>query len=962
MNLKHVSFLIQCGLYSFLLIGAVVVLSITNIVISIASQTGSIMTAANNLTSTLTRLERSRDKLSRYTSHQEFLSQCLEQKVCPKGMTLKFGKSALPKSEFLHSSVDTILDNASRDILLACKDSYTSLILEERETQEKILFDLFQDSNLFEYECIRQDHIFKSQKLLRTLRARKKKKLQNLIGARPPTPSQLEPANKKKKNRRFVRKHNQKTPTCSETDKKMVVNLSSHPLTDDQLSVLSLGPKFCPTPRSLNHQQLSEDVAEGCRRVRLRELFFDPECPDAAPTPAPKFYKKTGYQPPCGRDRSLDAFCHSLQSRVQKHQPTTRPRDNLSPGQRTALKELTRLVDDRTIRISLADKGGAVVVQDTTAYIQEADRQLSDTTKYETLAKDPTAKIAKVSNTLVTALHDSGHINDNTRDWAQIQPNDTRCHQFYTLPKIHKTLDNPPGRPIISGVSGPTEKLSKLVAHWLQPAVCRLPSYLKDSTHMLQTIAHWNQRYGPFPPNTQLVTIDVVNLYNTIPQDEMLDAMNQYLLQTPHTIEDPRPPTDRVLALAEHVLTNNVFTFEGKHYRQTQGTAMGTPMAPAAANLFMGKLESALFESSPTPLTEEFWRRFIDDIFMLWTGTLEDLDTFLDYINTFHYSIKFTHTISSESIPFLDINISLKDGFLHTDLYSKPTDAHAYLHFFSCHPRHTLQNMPYSQFLRLRRLCSDDDTFNRRCDEMTTWFLRRGHNKLNISQARQKATNTPRTQALTYKPKASSNRTPVIITHHPSNPPLRAWISELHKHVLHSSERMQQAVPDLPIVGERNTRNIKSLLMPSILPTAKANAPGCFKCNKTCAICTNHLIQTTTFKSMQTLETFHIRHTLTCETENIIYMLYCDKCNNSQYVGETKNKLKTRFYLHRSNINKNTGTLVTKHFNQRDHSLANMKCIAIEKVHTNNLQKRLQRENFWKTKLKTDTPLGLNTK
>ena len=79
---------------------------------------------------------------------------------------------------------------------------------------------------------------------------------------------------------------------------------------------------------------------------------------------------------------------------------------------------------------------------------------------------------------------------------------------------------------------------------------------------------------------------------------------------------------------------------------------MGTPMAPAAANLFMGKLETALFESSPIPMTEEFWRRFIDDILMLWTGTPDDLNTFLDYINTFHHSIKFTHIVSSKSSNF----------------------------------------------------------------------------------------------------------------------------------------------------------------------------------------------------------------------------------------------------------------------------------------------------------------------
>ena len=64
---------------------------------------------------------------------------------------------------------------------------------------------------------------------------------------------------------------------------------------------------------------------------------------------------------------------------------------------------------------------------------------------------------------------------------------------------------------------------------------------------------------------------------------------------------------------------------------------------------------------------------------------------------------------------------------------------------------------------------------------------------------------------------------------------------------------------------------------------------------------------------------------------------------------------------HRSNINKNTGTLVTKHFNQTDHSIHNMKCVAVEKVLADKLEDRLRREAFWIQKLKTLAPCGLNT-
>ena len=152
--------------------------------------------------------------------------------------------------------------------------------------------------------------------------------------------------------------------------------------------------------------------------------------------------------------------------------------------------------------------------------------------------------------------------------------------------------------------------------------------------------------------------------------------------------------------------------------------------------------------------------------------------------------------------------------------------------------------------------------------------------------------------------------------------------------------------------------------MPSILPpVANRDAnPGCFPCNKSkCVVCSDHIVQTTTFRSNVTSESFTIRTSMNCETKNVVYLLFCSKCNKTQYIGETKNKLKQRFYLHRSNINKNTGTLVTQHFNQPHHTLQNMKCIAIEKIRSDSHTIRIARETFWIFKMQTLTPLGLNS-
>ena len=251
-------------------------------------------------------------------------------------------------------------------------------------------------------------------------------------------------------------------------------------------------------------QQLTEDVQEGCRKLRLRELHFDPEAEDT--TTPPRFYKATGYRPPEGRDRGLDVYCDLLQSRTENYTCKTRPTDNMKPTERKALSELCAWVMTRTICISPADKGGAIVVQDTTDYVAEAERQLSNAAHYKKVDKDPTVEVATQSNTIEEELFVCGHIDENTQRWAHTDNRDERTHIYYHLPKVHRQLIKPPGRPIISGTNGPTEKLSQLIDSWLQEYVSGLQSFVKDSTHMLNIIQEWNIEYGPFEDVT-LVTL-----------------------------------------------------------------------------------------------------------------------------------------------------------------------------------------------------------------------------------------------------------------------------------------------------------------------------------------------------------------------------------------------------------------------------------------------------------------------
>ena len=150
---------------------------------------------------------------------------------------------------------------------------------------------------------------------------------------------------------------------------------------------------------------------------------------------------------------------------------------------------------------------------------------------------------------------------------------------------------------------------------------------------------------------------------------------------------------------------------------------MGTRVASNFANVYMGRLEDKFVYQTQLANWLIMWVRFIDDIFLFWKGDKDSLIDFLDYLNDVVPSIKFTHEISTDSVNFLDTTV-LKDGqgYSNTDVYQKRTDTHPYLHWTSAHPPHLKHSIPYSQALRLRRICSSTDT--KETDNRIFWFFR----------------------------------------------------------------------------------------------------------------------------------------------------------------------------------------------------------------------------------------------
>lgn len=411
--------------------------------------------------------------------------------------------------------------------------------------------------------------------------------------------------------------------------------------------------------------------------------------------------------------------------------------------------------------------------------------------------------------------------------------------------------------------------------------------------------------------------------------------------------------------MMELILKLNNFSFNGENYLQVQGTAMGTRMAPSYANLFMAALEKQmLLWTSSRPWV---WWRYIDDVFAIWHVGEERLTTFLEEVNSYHPTIKFTAEHSTDRVTFLDTTVILEGDSVRTDLYTKPTDTHQYLLPTSCHPKQCTTSIPYSQSLRLRRICSRDEDFVKRSDELKTHLTTRGYEETIVDAQIQRAASVSRPEALQPHPRNTRlRRVPFVTTFQPGLNRLRS-ITRRHLPTLHISERLQSAFPAPPIVAFRRAPNLRDLLVRAELkspapPTTIGNSP----CgNRRCKTCV-HIMSTNNFRSNSTGRTYKLRASFTCKTRNVVYLIQCKKCG-IQYVGETEKALHIRLNGHRSDVKtRKLEKPVAAHFNLPDHDISDLQIMGIERINTEYTRRRKERESYWIFELQCLAPRGLN--
>ena len=168
-------------------------------------------------------------------------------------------------------------------------------------------------------------------------------------------------------------------------------------------------------------------------------------------------------------------------------------------------------------------------------------------------------------------------------------------------------------------------------------------------------------------------SLDVVSLFTNVPVAETCTIILDKLFPEPNSLYNgfDRATFSKIL---DNCTSNNLFLFNNEIYLQTEGAPMGAVLSPTLANIFLCHHEQKWLSDCPSAFRPVFYRRFVDDTFVLFRSQ-SHINLFLNYINSQHHSIKFTcEREKDNSLSFLDISVLKSGNSFSTSVFRKSVE------------------------------------------------------------------------------------------------------------------------------------------------------------------------------------------------------------------------------------------------------------------------------------------------
>lgn len=507
-----------------------------------------------------------------------------------------------------------------------------------------------------------------------------------------------------------------------------VHNRSSRQFTFDQLYFLANNFNFITTPRTpLADQQ--KDVRNGCSRfvasLKQQIAFADAEDDDDFDA---KFRIKRKHNP------NASAFIeHKLDDKVEYHERmlveryVTATQSNIeralsSPLLATAVKgaklnfrprdlaAVRSLANDASIIVAQTDKNLGLVVLDSEWYHATALTMLSDSKTYQVVAKTPgklEQLVFDIGNNLSQLVAKQGAwLSDQMQTFLRQRVNlqNADVPIFYLLAKIHKPVMS--ARPIVPSLNWITTPASIVADHFLGPLRRHIPWLVRDTKTLINQLETQDGAVTRCHDGV-LLSADIASLYTNIDTALGLRQVQRFLAEFSNW---PLYQQMFVMELLTIVMENSYLQYDGVVYKQVDGTAMGTNVAPPYADIVVFMLERDNVERYRRSGALLMYFRYLDDLLMYVKAA--KVSEIAQAWNAMHPKLTFAFSQDNNSIAFLDLVIYkgprfFSSGRFDVKLHQKRMNRYLYIPYRSYHTRASKASWIYTELTRYIRNNSD---------------------------------------------------------------------------------------------------------------------------------------------------------------------------------------------------------------------------------------------------------------
>src|SRR5215467_9467952 len=256
--------------------------------------------------------------------------------------------------------------------------------------------------------------------------------------------------------------------------------------------------------------------------------------------------------------------------------------------------------------------------------------------------------------------------------------------------KLHKKEED--FRVIVDNSTAPSRLIAQQLNKVLQKLDINDMFSVKNTSEFVDRIKNVK-----LSSTSKLYSIDVVSLFPSIPIKDTLEFLREILSE-----KGSDEYVTEIMDILETTLQQNYFQFDKKIYILQDGLTMGNPLSSFLSNLYLCKIEQKLLESCEEFQKCIFYARYIDDICMIFDGSLEEFKKIVDFFNNQHPNIKVTFEEEKDSsISYLDLKLVRSETEIIFDIYRKPTNKEIYIKKESAHVYSQKVSPYYYMFNRL---------------------------------------------------------------------------------------------------------------------------------------------------------------------------------------------------------------------------------------------------------------------